>query len=124
MKKILIIKGHPREESFCNALVKKYIEGVEGNNVEIKILNIKDLALEPWLKYDWGKNHDSVPLSEDLKNAKDLIMWSNHLVFAYPTYWAGLPALLKLFLEVIITSGFAFKYHKPFLGKYRIEIDY
>jgi NAD(P)H dehydrogenase (quinone) len=46
-----------------------------------------------------------------------LITWSEHIVFAYPTYWALPPPLLTLFIDVIITSGFAFKYHKPILGK-------
>ncbi len=118
MKKILIIKGHPREISFCNALVERYIAGAKNNDVEIKTLSLNELKLEPWLKYGWDLNHNSKPDSaEDLKRAEELILWSEHIVFAYPTYWAGLPALLKLFLELIITSGFAFKYHKPIFGK-------
>jgi len=37
MKKILIIKSHPKENSFCNELTKKYIEGTRksGNKIEI-----------------------------------------------------------------------------------------
>jgi len=70
MKKILIIKGHSREDSFCNALVEKYIEGLKTGDVEIKILSVRELELEPWLKYDWDRNHNSIPLSEDLKNSK------------------------------------------------------
>jgi len=116
-KHILIIKGHPREKSFCNDLVEQYKIGVETNNTEVKILNLKDLELEQWLKYDWGNNHDSVPASKDLDASKELIKWSDHIVFAYPTYWAGPPALVKLFLEMIIVTGFAFKYKKPFFGK-------
>ncbi len=112
-----MIKAHPREDSFCNQLVEKYLEGAYKNKVEIRILNLHDLDLEPWLKYTWDTNHDSIPDSEDLRKSKELILWSDHLVFAYPTYWASPPALLKLFLEVIIISHFAFKYHKPYLGK-------
>jgi len=117
MKKVLIIKAHPREESFCNQLVQKYLDGANNNEIEVRILNLHDLNLEPWLKYTWDTNHDSMPDSEDLKKSKELILWSDHLLFAYPTYWASPPALLKLFLEVIITSHFAFKYHKPYFGK-------
>lgn len=118
MRKLLIIKGHPREESFCNALVGKYIEGAKTNpGMEVRVLDIKDLKLEPWLKYDWDRNHDSIPLSDDLTEAKELVTWCDHMVFAYPTYWAGPPALVKLFLEVVITAHFAFRYKKPFLGK-------
>jgi NAD(P)H dehydrogenase (quinone) len=116
-KKVLIIKGHPREESFCNALVAHYIEGANTNGVEIQILELRTLELEPWLKYDWSRNHDSLPASADLDRSKELITWADHIVFAYPTYWAAPPALVKLWLEMVITAHFAFRYKKPFLGK-------
>lgn len=113
MNKILVIKAHPREASFCNALVERYIEGAKLNKAKIETLDLIDLALEPWLKYDWGRNHNSKPTSPDLERSKELIDWSNHISFFYPTYWATPPALLILFIEMVIVSGFAFKYHKP-----------
>lgn len=115
MKKILIIKAHPREASFCNALADRYIEGMKQSAVETETLDLKDLALEPWLKYDWGRNHNSKPTSPDLERSKELISWSSHIAFFYPTYWATPPALLILFIEMVVVSGFAFKYHKPIL---------
>ncbi len=120
MKKTLIINGHSREGSLCDTLVQQYIKGAKSQNAEVKILSLRDLNLEPWLKYGWNANHDSIPITEELIRAQELISWCNHIVFAYPTYWSAPPALLKLFLEVIIVSKFAFKYHKPrkmFFGK-------
>ncbi len=116
MKKILVIKGHPRDICFCNQLVDQYIEGAKKEYAEVKVLNIHELQLEPWLKYDWDRNHDSIPFSDDLKQAQELIKWSDHIMIAYPTYWAGPPAIVKLFIEVIVTSGFAFKYYQPLWG--------
>jgi putative NADPH-quinone reductase len=34
----------------------------------------------------------------------------------YPTWWAGLPALLGLFFEMVFSPGFSFKYHNR-MGK-------
>ncbi|MDE1969978.1 MAG: NAD(P)H-dependent oxidoreductase [Patescibacteria group bacterium] len=116
MKRILVIKAHPREISFCNALVDRYIAGVKNNHVELKVLTLNALKLQPWLMYDWGRNHHSVPTSPDIERAKKLIVWSDHIVFAYPTYWTTPPALLKLFIEMIVVSGFAFKYYAPLFG--------
>lgn len=117
MKNLLIIKGHPREKSFCNALTNRYVEGAQANGADIRTLNLPELALEPWLKYDWSHNHTSLPNSPDLDRSKELVSWCDHMVFAYPVYWAGAPALVKLFLEMVITAHFAFKYKQPFLGK-------
>ncbi len=115
-RRVLVIKAHPREESFCNALVGAYIEGAQGNGAEVRTLSLPEMDLAPWLGYDWSGNHDSLPESPDLDRARELITWSEHLVFAYPIYWAAPPAILKLFLEVIVISGFAFKYHHRKFG--------
>ncbi|WP_373784812.1 NAD(P)H-dependent oxidoreductase, partial [Delftia acidovorans] len=40
------------------------------------------------------------------------ILWASHLAWAYPTWWGGLPALLKGFIDRIFLPGFAFKYRK------------
>lgn len=113
MKKILLINGHPRENSLCDILVIQYIDGARSKNAQVKVLNLRNLNLEPWIKYDWNANHDSIPTSEDLIKAQELISWCHHIVFAFPTYWSAPPALMKLFLEVIVVSKFAFKYQKP-----------
>ena len=120
MKKILIINAHPREKGFQNTLVDEYIKGTKVNNAEVQIINLRTLNLEPFLKYSWDLNHDSIPMTEDLLKSQELVKWSEHIVFAYPTFWATPPSLLKVFIEVIIVSKFAFKYHKPkklFFGK-------
>jgi len=108
MKNILIIKAHPKETSFCNALADKYIEGAKSKN-KVKVLELRKLKLEKFLK---SEHRVATKLSPDLLNAQKLIKWADHLVFAYPTWWATPPALLKLFFETILESGFAFKYHK------------
>ncbi|MGM0508914.1 MAG: NAD(P)H-dependent oxidoreductase [Fusobacteriota bacterium] len=107
MKKILVIKAHPRTDSFCNALTDEYIKGAKKGNHDIKILKLKDLDLEKFIKH---KHLEYPNLSEDLLKSQDLISWSEHLVFSYPTWWATPPALLKVFLETIFQPDFAYKY--------------
>jgi len=109
MKKILVINAHPKENSFCNALAEKYIEGVKTTEQEIKTLNLKDLDLEKFIKYEHEENPK---LPADLLEAQKLITWADHLVFTYPTWWATPPALLKVFIEIVFHSGFAYKYKK------------
>ena len=50
------------------------------------------------------------PLEPDLLDAQASITWAQHLVWVYPIWWGGLPALLKGFLDRIFLPGFAFKY--------------
>lgn len=109
MNKILVIKGHPKEEGFCNSLVREYIQGAEQFGCEVKVLELKKLDLEKFLKYEHRENP---VLSDDLLGAQDLIVWADHLVFAYPVWWSVAPALLKVFIEAVFLPGFAYKYQK------------
>ena len=50
------------------------------------------------------------PLETDLVRAQRDIAWAEHLVFVYPTWWGTFPALLKGFLDRVMTPGFAFRH--------------
>ncbi len=108
--KILIIRAHPRTESFSNALVDNYIKGAKEVGNELKEISLKNLTLEKYIKYE----HKEIPeLPGDLVEAQKLIAWADHLVFSYPTWWSVAPSLLKVFIEITFQPGFAYKYKKP-----------
>jgi NAD(P)H dehydrogenase (quinone) len=109
MKKILIIKSHPKKNSFCHALADKYIEGTKQSKHTVKTLLLKDLNLGQFITED---HKTKTTLTPELQKAQELIRWADHLVFAYPTWWATPPALLKIFIEMVFEPGFAYKYHK------------
>jgi 1,4-dihydroxy-2-naphthoate octaprenyltransferase/putative NADPH-quinone reductase len=49
----------------------------------------------------------------DIQRAKKLIIWAEHLVFVFPTWWGGCPALLKAFIDRTLIPGFAFREIQP-----------
>jgi len=104
---ILLINAHTREQSFCTALAESYEQGACNAGHKVQTLNIRDLNLEKYLNH----GHESRYTPEgDIVKAQELIDWCDHLVFVYPIWWAGLPALLHLFFEMVFSPGFAFKY--------------
>jgi putative NADPH-quinone reductase len=100
-------------------LAKAYEDGAISSGHDVKTLNLRDLDLVKYLRY----GHDKVYVPEgDVLKAQKLISWSEHMVFVYPTWWAGLPALLRLFFEMVFSPGFAFKYHDR-MGKNIVSWD-
>ena len=104
---ILIVNCHNRADSFCSALAQAYEDGASEAGHVIKTLNLRDLELEKYLRYGHERRYEP---EGDVLKAQGLISWSNHLVFVYPTWWAGQPSLLSLFFEMVFSPGFAFKY--------------
>jgi NAD(P)H dehydrogenase (quinone) len=117
--KILVLNCHNRENSFCTALAKTYEEGASSSGHDLKILNVRDLELEKYLRYGHDKRFEP---EGDVLKAQNLISWCDHLVFIYPTWWAGLPALMRLFFEMVFSPGFAFRYHDR-MGKNIVSWD-
>ncbi|MBU4479871.1 NAD(P)H-dependent oxidoreductase [Patescibacteria group bacterium] len=110
-KKILVILGHPRKNSFCGALVEAYVSGVRETENKIEILYLRELNFSLILKNE-GKNLPAQEFEPCLADAQAKIKWADHLVFVYPTWWSSMPALLKGFIDRVFASGFAFKYRE------------
>lgn len=107
--RILVILGHPDPKSFCGALAETYAQGAREAGAEAEILRLSDLVFDAVLHQGYRKIQ---ALEPDLQRAQERITWAQHLVFVYPTWWGGPPALLKGFLDRAFLPGFAFSYSK------------
>ncbi len=104
--RILVILGHPRRESFGAALADEYQDGAQSAGAELRRIAVSELCFDPEVHHAAPERQ---PLEPDLVAAQSAISWADHLVFIYPTYWGGLPAKLKGFLDRTFTPGFAFR---------------
>ncbi|WP_028634273.1 NAD(P)H-dependent oxidoreductase [Pseudomonas parafulva] len=106
-KRILIILGHPCAESFCAALADRYTEAAQLVGHESRVLLLGDLTFDPVLRHGYKQVQ---ALEPDLLTAQADLLWANHLVFVYPIWWGGIPALMKGFIDRVFLPGFAFRY--------------
>lgn len=105
-KKILMLYGHPKEDSLCCALAEAYADEAEMHGHEVNWLNLFELD------FDSTPNSLENPedLEPDIRQAQALLQDSDHLVLVYPIWWGGMPARVKGFLDRVFASGVAFRY--------------
>jgi putative NADPH-quinone reductase len=101
---IYVIQGHPKSESFCFELADAYTRGALEAGCELRNVNLADLDFE--LSVPDPAQAQPEP---DLEKAREDILWADHIVFVYPVWWGSMPALLKGFLDRVLTPGYAFK---------------
>ncbi|TRX75742.1 NAD(P)H-dependent oxidoreductase [Pseudomonas mangiferae] len=106
-KRILLVFGTPKADSFCHALGEAYTQGARAEGHVVRQLKLRELRFDPTLHDGYEQ---SQALEPDLLEAQRLIHWAQHLVFVYPVWWGSVPALLKGFLDRVLLPGFAFKY--------------
>ncbi|MCL2021329.1 MAG: NAD(P)H-dependent oxidoreductase [Betaproteobacteria bacterium] len=108
-RRILIIQGHPAEQSLCKALAKEYEQGAQESGHTVRILTVRNLKFDPVLHEGYKTVQ---PLEADLVLAQSEIRSADHIVIVFPTWWGGMPALLKGFIDRVFLPGFAFQYRQ------------
>jgi putative NADPH-quinone reductase len=119
-KRVLVIQGSPKSESFCHALGAAYTQGARRNSHIVRELKLRELTFDPVLREGYDQ---SQILEDDLLEAQRLIHWAEHILFVYPIWWSGLPALLSGFIERVFLPGFAFAYRDQTWGGEQLLTD-
>ena len=110
----LVVYCHPVEGSFCSAMRDAAITGLRAAG---HIVNVIDLAAEQfnpvmstseWKMYAESSGKIPVGLERDVS----LVKSAEIIVFVYPTWWGGLPAQLKGWIERVMLPGTAFVFNE------------
>lgn len=108
-KRITVILGHPDAGSLNAAMADAYVESARAEGHAVQLFRLGDIDFDPILRHGYAQRQ---PLEPGLQAVLDSITASDHLVFVYPTWWGGMPALLKGLFDRILLPGIAFKYRK------------
>lgn len=106
---VLVVDGHPNEESLGRALADAYAKGAEGAGARVERLALRALSFDLVLR---GGHEREQPLEPDLLRAKEAIERADHVAWLFPCWWAGPPALLKGFIDRLFLPGWAYKYER------------
>ena len=109
LKKVLIINGHPDPDSFNSCLTAAYQKGVSTSTAEVALITIRDLEFNPNLEFGYRKR---TKLEPDLISSIEKIKEADHIVWVFPMWWYGYPALMKGFIDRTFLPGITFAYEK------------
>ncbi|MCD8451569.1 NAD(P)H-dependent oxidoreductase [Tenacibaculum dicentrarchi] len=111
MKHVLIINGHPDKQSYNYALSEAYLKGTSKTTAVLSQINIADLDFNPNLAFGYRKRTELEP---DLLIAIDKIKKASHIVWIFPMWWQGTPAIMKGFIDRTFLPGITYQ---PIEGK-------
>jgi len=124
MKKILIIHAHPEQKSFCSSLNQTAINHFIANGAEVKTSDLYKMNFNPvggkhdfntlenvdFFKYQLEQVHafQTNTFENSLKEEMDKLEWCDTLIFNFPLWWFGLPAILKGWVDRVFAMGFVY----------------
>ena len=105
----LVIYCHPTETSFTAAVRDTVLDRLEAAQAEIRVIDLYAEAFEPALsREELACYEDETVNCAPVQAHVDALKWCDTLVFIYPTWWYGLPARLKGWLDRVMVPGVAF----------------
>jgi NAD(P)H dehydrogenase (quinone) len=107
--KYLVIYTHPNPKSFCKAVREAIVEELRKAGREVGIRDLYAQKFDPLLKeadFDALQKGAGLP---DVKAEQDAIRAADMLVFVFPLWWVGMPAMLKGYIDRVFSEGFAYK---------------
>ncbi len=106
----LVIYAHPNTEGHNSKVLEEIRHELVLQEESFEIVDLYKLKYDPVLAdkehYTSGKRDittQNKAFQKKIENAK-------HLIFIFPVWWGGMPAILKGFFDRVLTSRFAYKY--------------
>ncbi|MCK4027840.1 NAD(P)H-dependent oxidoreductase [Streptococcus suis] len=115
--KALIVFAHPRKESFTHSLVKRVEGALRKGGAEVTVRDLYALEFNPILmgpdtihieEGRFVRQSDTYPA--DVQIEMDLIEESDLLIYIFPSWWNGMPAIMKGYIDRVFQHGFAYSF--------------
>ena len=106
----LVIVAHPSTDSYCHALAGRAEAGLLAAGHEVVVLDLYAQGLRVAMSAEERvAYHGESPIIDPvIAEHAALVQRAEALVFVYPTWWSGLPAILKGWLERVMVPGVGF----------------
>ena len=107
--KVLVVYCHPVPESFGAALRDAAVETLRGAGHDLRLIDLYAENFNPVMCCEERRSYnDRAPLDPALLPHIEAIRWAEAILFVYPTWWYGLPAMLKGWLDRVWATDIAF----------------
>lgn len=108
----LVVHAHPIPGSYSHAIRDAAVAGLQSAGHEVHIVDLYELDYRPWMTDDEHRRYDTIAEAHpDPQVAKHITLLNDAhiLVLVYPTWWAGLPAIMKGWFDRTMLPGVAFR---------------
>lgn len=112
--RVLVVYSHPVETSYQSALHQQVLASLRQAGHEVDDCDLYAEGFDPVMSRDERLGYHRVPDNRTPVAAYvDRLMWAEAVVFCFPTWCFGLPAMLKGFFDRVFMPGVAFDMSDP-----------
>lgn len=108
----VVVYSHPVEGSFCSAMRDAAVRGLQAAGHTVSVIDLRKDNFTPVMsQQEWHTYMSRTgELQSDLVSYAESVLHAQILVFVYPTWWSGMPAQLKGWLDRVLVPGVGFSF--------------
>jgi NAD(P)H dehydrogenase (quinone) len=107
---ILIIYAHPNKKGHCSNVLDELKKKLKKNRLSYNVIDLYKIKYDPIMHENEHYTSGSYDISKQNKKYQSMIKNTNKIIFIFPLWWMSMPAILKGFIDKVITPRFAFIY--------------
>lgn len=108
-RRVLVVYCHPLNDSLIAAARDQTLAGLADAGAEVRLRDLYNEDFSPELTADEHRTHGQSGVVDELQSHADDLQWADTLVFVYPTWWSGQPAMLKGWIDRVLACGVAWE---------------
>ena len=107
--RVLVVYCHPVPDSFCAALRDAVLATLRARGDEVRLIDLYAERFDPVMSCEERRDYnDKAPADPALAAHIAQLKWAEAMLFVYPTWWYGLPAMLKGWIDRVWALDVAF----------------
>ncbi|MBI5847977.1 MAG: NAD(P)H-dependent oxidoreductase [Nitrospirae bacterium] len=109
----LILYAHPNPKSFNHAIFEAVMDTLAEAGKEVFVRDLYAQNFNPVLSLNDLADMMQGKLPPEVKAEQEYISSADMVIVIYPLWWAGMPAILKGYIDRVFTEGFAYRINGP-----------
>lgn len=111
--RVLVVHCHPLPDSLIAAARDRVLAGLDAAGHEVRLVDLYAEGFDPVFTADERTGHLDPPYTKDadVQRHAEHLAWCEAVVFVYPTWWSGQPAMLTGWFDRVLLHGMA--WHLP-----------
>ncbi|MCY8010750.1 NAD(P)H-dependent oxidoreductase [Bacillus haynesii] len=105
-----VIYAHPNPNSFNGAILHQVIKALEDGKHSYDVIDLYKDRFDPVLLFDEKKRRSDMKRDPETAEYRRIVKNADHLIFIYPLWWGGMPAIMKGFIDRVFAAGEAYTY--------------
>jgi NAD(P)H dehydrogenase (quinone) len=108
--RILAVLSHPNRASFTGAMLDAFVDGAEGAGHEVDVADLHRMAFDFAFQAGDAAQFGGAPMPDAVVAEQARIERADAIAFFYPVYWWTFPALLRGWIDRVLSFGWAYRF--------------